>query len=53
MLGGGVVALLCLFLFDLSFLGFAILTIVLVLYELAIYGIGREGEPEGSREAVA
>jgi hypothetical protein len=53
MLGGGVVALLCLFLFDLSFLGFAILTIVLVLYELAIYGIGHEAEPGGSEEAAA
>ncbi len=46
MLAGGVVALACLFLFDLSFLGFAILAIVLVLYEFAIYGIGREHEPE-------
>lgn len=55
MLGGGVVALVCLFLLDLSFLGFAILTIVLVLYELAIYGIGREPEPEpqGPEEAAA
>jgi hypothetical protein len=53
MLGGGVVALVCLFLLNLSFLGFAILTIVLVLYELAIYGIGREHEPEGSGEAPA
>jgi hypothetical protein len=53
MLGGGVVALLCLFLFDLSFLGFAILTIVLVLYELAIYGIGRDHEPEEPGEAPA
>ena len=53
MLGGGVVALLCLFLFDLSFLGFAILTIVLVLYELGIYGIGREHEPDEPEEAPA
>jgi hypothetical protein len=36
-----------------SFLGFAILTIVLVLYELAVYGIGREPEPGGSGEAPA
>jgi len=53
MLGGGVLALVCLFLLNLSFLGFAILTIVLVLYELAIYGIGREPEPGGSGEAPA
>ena len=53
MLGGGVVALLCLFVFDLSLIGFAILTIVLVLYELAIYGIGHEPEPEESGEAPA
>ena len=53
MLGGGVVALACLFLFDLSFLGFAILTIVLALYELAIYGIGHQPEPEGPGEAAA
>jgi hypothetical protein len=53
MLAGGVVALACLFLFDLSFLGFAILTVVLVLYELAIHGIGREPEPEGPGEAPA
>jgi hypothetical protein len=53
MLAGGVVALVCLFLFDLSFLGFAILTIVLVLYELAIYGIGHEPEPEEPEEAPA
>jgi hypothetical protein len=53
MLGGGVVALACLFLFDLSFLGFAILTVVLVLYELAIYGIGHGPEPEGPGEAAA
>ena len=53
MLGGGIVALLCLFLFDLSFLGFAILTIVLVLYELAVYGIGHEPEPEEPGEATA
>jgi hypothetical protein len=53
MLGGGVVALLCLFLFNLSFLGFAILTIVLVLYELAIYGIGHQPEPEEPGEAAA
>jgi hypothetical protein len=53
MLGGGVVALVCLFLLDLSFLGFAILTIVLVLYELAVYGIGREPQPEGPGEASA
>jgi hypothetical protein len=53
MLAGGVVALACLFLLDLSFLGFAILTVVLVLYELAIYGIGREPEPEGPGEAPA
>jgi hypothetical protein len=46
MLGGGVLALICLFLLNLSFLGFAILAIVLVLYELAIYGIGREHEPD-------
>jgi hypothetical protein len=53
MLGGGVLALVCLFLLNLSFLGFAILTIVLVLYELAIYGIGREPEPGSSGEAPA
>ena len=53
MLGGGVVALACLFLFDLSFLGFAILAIVLALYELAIYGIGHHPEPEGPGEAAA
>jgi hypothetical protein len=53
MLAGGVVALACLFLFDLSFLGFAILTIVLILYEFAIYGIGRDHEPEEPTEAPA
>ena len=53
MLGGGVVALICLFLLDLSFLGFAILTIVLGLYELAIYGIGREPGSEEPGEAPA
>lgn len=53
MLAGGVVALACLFLFDLSFLGFAILTIVLVLYEFGIYGIGRDHEPEEPTEAPA
>jgi len=53
MLGGGVLALLCLFLLDLSFVGFAILTMVLVLYELAIYGIGHEPEPEEPGEAAA
>ena len=53
MLGGGVVALICLFLLDLSFLGFAILTIVLVLYEFAIYGIGREHEAEEPGQAPA
>jgi membrane protein implicated in regulation of membrane protease activity len=53
MLGGGVVALLCLLLFNLSFVAFAILTIVLVLYELAMYGIGREHELEEPGEAPA
>jgi TRAP-type C4-dicarboxylate transport system permease small subunit len=53
MLGGGVVALFCLFVFDLSLIGFAILTIVLVLYELAIYGIGHQPEPEEPGEAPA
>ena len=53
MLGGGVVAVVCLFLLNLSFLGFAILSVVLALYELAIYGIGREPEPEEPGEAPA
>lgn len=53
MLVGGVVALACLFLLNLSLLGFAILTIVLVLYEFAIYGIGREHEPDEPGEAAA
>ena len=53
MLGGGVVALLCLFLLDLSWVGFLSLTVVLVLYELAIYGIGREAEPIEPGEAPA
>jgi hypothetical protein len=53
MLGGGVIALLCLFVLNLSFVGFAVLTMVLALYELAIYGIGHEPEPEEPGEAAA
>jgi hypothetical protein len=44
MLAGGVVALLLLLLFDLSWLAFAIVTIVIALYEIAMLRLGHEPE---------
>jgi hypothetical protein len=44
MLAGGVVALLLLLLFDLSWLAFAIVTVVIALYEIALLRLGHEPE---------
>jgi hypothetical protein len=44
MLAGGGVALLLLLLFDLSWLAFAIVTVVIVLYEIALLRLGHEPE---------
>jgi hypothetical protein len=44
MLAGGVVALLVLLLFDLSWLAFAIVTVVIALYEIALARVGHEPE---------
>ena len=49
MLAGGVVALLLLLLFDLSWLAFAIVTVVIALYEIALARLGHE--PEGAEPA--
>lgn len=54
MLAGGVVALLVLLLFDLSWLAFAIVTVVIALYEIALLRLGHEpdeAEPEGAGAA--
>jgi hypothetical protein len=44
MLAGGVVALLLLLLFNLSWWGFAILTAVIALYEIALARLGHQPE---------
>ena len=44
MLAGGVVALLLLLLFDLSWLAFVIVTVVIALYEIALARLGHEPE---------
>jgi len=49
MLGGAIVAVLLLLLFDLSLWGFVIAGIVITLYELALSRLGHE--PEGSEMA--
>ena len=54
MLAGGVVALLVLLLFDLSWLAFAIVTVVIALYEIALLRLGHgsdAAEPEGAGAA--
>ncbi len=49
MLAGGVVALLLLLLFDLSWLALAIVAVVIALYEIALLRLGHE--PEGAKAA--
>jgi hypothetical protein len=49
MLAGGVVALLLLLLFNLSWLAFVIVTVVIALYEIALARLGHE--PEGAEPA--
>jgi len=49
MLAGGVVALLLLLLFNLSWLAFVIVTVVIALYEIALVRLGHE--PEGAETA--
>jgi uncharacterized metal-binding protein len=44
MLAGGVVALLLLLLFNLSWLAFVIVTVVIALYEIALARLGHEPE---------
>jgi hypothetical protein len=51
MLAGGVAALLLLLLFDLSWLGFVIVTILIALYEIALARLGHDPEAEGVEPA--